>query len=401
MSLFNNWLMAVRLFMAECVSRACSAKWVKGLAVCIIICMLSAAFPHQVMAENVIAKGYVLIEASTGRVISGSNIDTRLPMASTTKIMTALITLEQENIYQEFLVDDNAIMVEGTSMGLVKGDTASLYALANGMLLSSGNDSANAAAVRISGSIDKFTELMNERAEKLGMKNTNFVTPSGLHDEKHYSTAYDMALLAREAIKNPLFTSICSRETSRVSFGNPPFMRTLNNHNRLLKEYDGCFGVKTGFTKKAGRCLVSAAERDGVRLICVTLGAANDWQVHKNLFDYGFAQINRIKVGEASAELAVTLPVAGGERGSVIARAASDTYAAIESSQLVNIKREIFTQKFCYAPIERGKVVGEIRYTLNGSVVASTPLIAVEDVNRQPVKNQKKTLWDSIEHLFN
>ncbi len=136
---------------------------------------------------------------------------------------------------------------------------------------------------------------MNERAQQIGMEQTNFVTPSGLDAQDHYSTAYDMALLAREAIRNEDFLSICSQTKITTEYGNPPYKRTLTNHNRLLSLYEGAIGVKTGFTKKAGRCLVSAAQRDGVTLICVTLNAPDDWNDHSALFDYGFSQVHTEK----------------------------------------------------------------------------------------------------------
>ena len=222
------------------------------------------------------AKAAVLMDAQTGRVLFAQNAGLRLPMASTTKIMTALLTLEQGGLDNYFQVDSDAIRVEGSSMGLQEGDSVSLRALAYGMLLASGNDGANAAAVRISGSIPAFVERMNARAAEIGMADTRFATPSGLDDPGHYSTAYDMALLAREALQNPLFAEICAQSKAVVQYGNPPYNRWLTNHNRLLREYPGTIGVKTGFTKASGRCLVSCAERDGVRLIAVTLGCPDD-----------------------------------------------------------------------------------------------------------------------------
>ena len=180
-------------------------------------------------------------------------------MASTTKIMTALLTLEQGGLDDYFQVDSDAIRVEGSSMGLQEGDSVSLRALAYGMLLASGNDGANAAAVRIAGSIPAFVERMNARAAEIGMADTRFATPSGLDDPGHYSTAYDMALLAREALQSPLFAEICAQSKAVVQYGNPPYNRWLTNHNRLLREYPGTIGVKTGFTKASGRCQIGRA----------------------------------------------------------------------------------------------------------------------------------------------
>ncbi len=341
------------------------------------------------------AKSYILIEATTERVIDSKNEQLQIPVASTTKIMTALITLEQKGLDSLFIVDANAIKVEGSSMGLREGDKASFFALANGMLLSSGNDSANAAAVKISGSIPKFAELMNKRAKELGMDNSNFVTPSGLHDEQHYSTAYDMALLAKAAIQNERFLSICSKSKAKVEFGNPPFTRYLANHNRLVKEYSGCIGVKTGFTKKAGRCLVSAATRDGVTLICVTLNASNDWQDHTRLLDYGFSVVKPIEI-TASYEN-IRLNVVGSQDKSVAVMPLDKTYASV--SQNDKLTQEIYADKFYYAPINKGDIVGEIRHLYNGNVVATTGLVAAQDVKIDIVQKEKTFLKKLKEFL--
>lgn len=335
---------------------------------------------------KVYAKSYVLIEASTARVVASSNEHERLPIASTTKIMTALITLEQPNIQEYFTVDSNAIKVEGTSMGLREGDQVNLYSLATGMLLPSGNDGANAAAVRIAGSIDKFAEIMNKRAKEIGMKNTNFVTPSGLHDENHFSTAYDMALLAKAAMKNKTFAEICGSEKSTVEFGNPLQKRTFTNHNKLVSEYEGCIGVKTGFTKKAGRCLVSAAEKDGVTLICVTLGASDDWNLHKSLFDYGFSSVKPIEIPVSNSPIFVN--VVGGASALISAVPDGKTLACIANEDVDKLEQEILLDKFYYAPIKAGSIVGELRHYLNGEHIASTTLVAGEGVEI-PLKKKK------------
>ena len=262
----------------------------------IIGTLLSAAviFPFAPKAEAVSlaglsAKAAILIDAQTGTVIAEKNEKQRLPMASTTKIMSALLLLESGGLDTPFRVDNEAIMVEGSSMGLCEDDIVTKRALCYGMLLPSGNDAANQTAVTLAGSTEKFAEMMNQRAEKIGLKDTNFVTPSGLHNENHYSTAYDMAMLTREALRNDDFREICGTKRAKLKFGNPPYERWLVNTNKLLTMYDCCIGVKTGFTDEAGRCLVSAAEKNGVTLICVTLNASDDWNDHKKMYDYGFS----------------------------------------------------------------------------------------------------------------
>lgn len=369
----------------------------KQISIIMSLVLLFAFSPRVVASGGIAAKGYVLIEGSTGRVIAGGNENAKLPMASTTKIMTALIALEQENIDEYFEVDAKAIMTEGTSMGLKTGDKATLRVLATGMLLPSGNDAANAAAVKISGSIPEFAKLMNARASQLNMKNTSFVTPSGLNHDNHYSSAYDMALLAREALKNDDFKEICGSIKSQVEYGNPPYKRYLTNHNRLLKEYDGCIGMKTGFTKKAGRCLVSAASRDGVTLICVTLGASNDWQVHKNLFDQGFKTTQKTEVKSTLDKLSIK--VVGGENNKInVAINATET-APITPEDVKGLSQQIFLDRFYYAPIKKGDVVGEVKHYLDGQEIASTTLVAGESVNLKPYV-EKKSKWQKIKAFF-
>lgn len=244
---------------------------------------------------QVSAKSAILINADDGRILYAKNENERRPMASTTKIMTALITLETAAVNNKVVtITDKMVRVEGSSMGLRPGDKLSLRALAEGMLLVSGNDAANSAAIAISGSDQAFAVLMNKRAKELNMTNTHFVTPSGLDDENHYTTAKDLAILAAAAMHNPDFAEIASQKVMAVQFVNPDQTRKLKNHNKLLSMYDGCIGVKTGFTKKSGRCLVSSAQRNGVNLIAVTLNDPDDWKDHQKLLDYGFSKIDRI-----------------------------------------------------------------------------------------------------------
>lgn len=317
----------------------------------------------------------VLIDEASGRVFFEQDKDEILPMASTTKIMTALLTLEEENLDRYFLVNSRAIQVEGSSMGLQAGDRVTLRVLAAGMLLASGNDAANAAAVRIAGSVEAFAVLMNLRAAEIGMTNTHFVTPSGLDDEEHYSTAYDMALLAREALKNPDFAAICSQTSIQVRFGNPPYDRWLSNHNRLLRLVEGADGVKTGFTKKSGRCLVSSAEQNGVSLICVTLRCSDDWNYHKTVYEKYFGLL---QAEELSALVGgIRIPVAGSRVFSVCCTAEPVT-AALMEGELQRVKVSVDLEPFLFAPVEAGETVGEAVFTLDGRELARAEIRAAE-----------------------
>ena len=289
-------------------------------------------------------------------------------------------------------------------MGLKAGDTVTLRALACGMLMASGNDAANSAAVRIAGALPAFAQKMNERAEQIGMEQTHFVTPSGLDAEEHYSTAYDMALLAREAIRNEDFLAICSQTKVTAEYGNPPYKRTLLNHNRLLSQYEGAIGVKTGFTKKAGRCLVSAAQRDGVTLICVTLKASDDWNDHSALLDYGFSKVQMEQRAEAFSS--GTLPVAGGEQGEVrIVPVQQAQFPKIEG-QTYGLTYQLEVPKFLYAPVQKDDIIGNVVYYADGKEMARYPVAAGENCAASPgsVKTEHKGffqgLWEKIQGFF-
>ncbi len=347
--------------------------------------------------SGISAKAAVLIDAQTGRVIAGKNEDSAMPMASTTKIMSALLLLESGDLDSEFRVDNNAIMVEGSSMGLRENDIVTKRILCYGMLLPSGNDAANETAVLLAGSAEKFAVMMNEKAVSLGLENTHFVTPSGLHDDDHYSTAYDMAMLTREAMKNEIFCEICKTKQIKLRFGDPPYERWLTNTNKLLSLYDGCIGVKTGFTDEAGRCLVSAAERNGVRLICVTLNASDDWNDHMKLYEYGFSAVKSRKAECDLSELSVN--VAGGTRTKVrIEPSELPRYTVIDGVEPeISYKTEI--ERFIYAPVEKGKKAGKISFYSDGMFIGSADLVSSEYCDAV-IKEYEPSFYDRIIDLI-
>ncbi|MBQ5321089.1 MAG: D-alanyl-D-alanine carboxypeptidase [Oscillospiraceae bacterium] len=339
------------------------------------LCALSIVFiAPEVSASiepNISAAAVALINAETGEVLYGENETEKLPMASTTKIMTALLSIEAGNLDEKFTVDSNAIRVEGTSMGLKEGDKVTLYELCVGMLLSSGNDAANAAAVRVGGSIEAFVEMMNEKAEKLSLTSTNFETVSGLDSKGHGSSALDMARLGAKALENEVFKSICSSKSVKVCFGQPEIQRTLYNHNKLLTLDEDIIGVKTGYTKKAGRCLVSAKEVDGITLVAVTLNASDDWNAHIKLFDYGFSKVQT----KTSAKESFSVSVVGGEKDKIALISSS-----AEISYIGDITEKIFLPQFAYAPINEGDKIGEKRFYSGGKEISSAPIFAAESI---------------------
>lgn len=375
----------------------------------IIISFISAAFfAVSVLSFNVCAgntkpessaKACVLIEEKTGRIIYENNSSSKLPMASTTKIMTTLLCLESGSLDDEFVVDSNAIKVEGSSMGLTEGDVVTKRALCYGMMLPSGNDAANVTALKIGGSYEKFADMMNERAAEIGMTRTCFVTPSGLEGEGHGASAYDMALLAREALKNPDFTEICSQSSAKVKFGNPPFDRWLKNTNKLLTMYDGVKGVKTGFTDEAGRCLVSACERNGLSLICVTLNDKNDWNDHIKLYDYGFSML---EPSELSSDEIIQIDVAGATAGSVPAKADGSITYGTDGMTENRITSEFIVPPFVYAPVKAGDTVGELKFYYDGKYIESLPVKAMKTTEYDDSfeENDNRTLFGKIKDFI-
>ncbi|NLG92464.1 MAG: D-alanyl-D-alanine carboxypeptidase [Clostridiales bacterium] len=370
----------------------------------LLVLFLPFFFPMMALADTaplqVSAKSAILMNADDGRILYAKDENERRPMASTTKIMTALITLETAAVNNKVVtITDKMVRVEGSSMGLRPGDKLSLRALAEGMLLVSGNDAANSAAIAISGSDQAFAVLMNKRAKELNMTNTHFVTPSGLDDENHYTTAKDLAILAAAAMHNPDFAEIASQKVMAVQFVNPDQTRRLKNHNKLLSMYDGCVGVKTGFTKKSGRCLVSSAQRNGVSLIAVTLNDPDDWKDHQKLLDYGFSKLTGYTIDDSS--YAVKIPVVGGTVDSVVVHGCKGNDIAVEYSDVSSIKRTVELSSFLYAPVEEGQTVGCIRYTLNSQTLATTDLVAAPPVAQEKTDKNIFQKWrEWLKNLF-
>ena len=377
----------------------------KRILAALLLLIWLFAYPIQTAAQktlNVGAKSVVVMDAVSGRILYAQNPYEVLPMASTTKIMTALLTLEEPYLDAYFEVDSQAIKTEGSSMGLKEGDMVSLRALAVGMLLASGNDAANAAAVKVAGSIDAFVMRMNARAKLIGMENTVFETPSGLDEGEHASTAYDMALLAREALQNEEFLKICSSESMSISYGNPPYKRTLTNHNKLLTMYENAIGVKTGYTKKAGRCLVSAAEKDGMRLIIVTFNCPDDWNVHESLYNQAFEELSLVSPQVDEMEN-LSIKVTGGEDSFVKVHLANTPQFPVFEGEESIFSTKVYMEPFLYAPVKKGDICGKVCYYWNDEWIATADLTAADDVlQKQIVKKRSffEQIWDFITGLF-
>ena len=363
----------------------------------ILLCFgLCFCFPLKAGALSTSAKASILINGATGEVIYESNADEKLPMASTTKIMTALLLCENNNFEREITVTEQMVRVEGSSMGLLAGDKVTLRDLLYGLMLASGNDAANVTAYVLGGSVNGFVSQMNQKAEELNLKDTHFATPSGLDAEGHYTTARDLANLARFAMQNEDFRKAVSCKTAVLNYGNPPYRRSLFNHNKLLGNYENAIGIKTGYTKKSGRCLVSAAEKSGNYVIAVTLNDPNDWADHKAMLEYG---LNAIKTTEISPEIKnYKIPVISGSEQELSVKLDSFTVSALDTS---DINYTVKLPQFVYAPIKKGEKIGDITYKKGDTVITTTEILSDKDITLCKAKESVfKKIKENYKHIF-
>ena len=353
-----------------------------------ILCGILAAsvFTCNAFAISTSAASAVLIEQESGRVLYTQNADEERLIASITKIMTAVVAIEHGDLRAEYTVtwDD---MAEGSSMYLAPGDVLTLEELLYGLMLSSGNDAALAVAHCVAGEVDAFVALMNEMAQRLAMSHSHFANPNGLDAEGHYASAADMARLTAYALENQLFRRIVS--TASITIGE----RYLTNHNKLLRLYDGCLGVKTGYTQAAGRTLVSAAQREGMTLICVTLHDGDDWNDHMALLDFGFASYHMETAVSAGQVLASVL-VRGGTSKTVTLAAKEDLRYPIADGERLTV--EVCVPVSVAAPVVPGEVMGEAVVRLDGEAVAFVDLIAAEPSAMDGEGEEGTSFWERL-----
>ena len=337
-----------------------------------ICCFLAALclysiIPCRTFAVETSAASAILVDAGSGRVLYEHNADRKMLIASTTKILTALVAIEEGDLHDTVKVSREAAFTEGSAMYLKEGETLTLETLLYGLLLCSGNDAAVAIAQHIGGSVKGFVAMMNEKARTLGMKDSSFANPNGLDDERHYSTARDMAKLAQAALKNETLMRIAS--TRSVTIGG----RAMHNHNKLLGYMDNCLGLKTGYTRAAGRTLVSCAEKNGQRLIAVTLQDGNDWADHQTLFDYGFSAYPA-KTCAVRGKVLTQAAVSGGVSSHVpLIAGESFCWPVFSGEQLTT---ELCLDRPLTAPVSVGTVAGAAVFRLNGTEIGRVPLVA-------------------------
>ena len=307
----------------------------------------------------------ILLDAQSGRVLYEKDADARSLIASTTKIMTGLLVAERCNVMDRVRIPPEAVGVEGSSMYLKEGEVLTVQELLYGLMLQSGNDAAVALAIYCGGTVEGFAELMNDKARTLGLTGTHFENPNGLDGREHYSTARDLAILTAYAMENPIFAKTVSTKTVTAAG------RVLTNHNKLLWRYDGAEGVKTGYTRAAGRILVSSAQRGGRRLIAVTINAPDDWRDHEALLDLGFSRYTS-KTIALQGQILAQVEVAGGRGGTVDLVASEDfSYPLAEGEK---VKLYLPGPGFVYAPVEKGDSAGAVYVAVDGKTVGTIPL---------------------------
>ena len=360
------------------------------LAVQFLVCSAVRVSAANEDGLSLSAESAILIEADSGCVIFESNAEKRLPMASTTKIMTALIAIESGELDRTVKIPEEAVGIEGSSIYLKVGEELTMSDLLYGLLLESANDAAAAIAIEVAGGFENFSELMNRRAESLGLSDTHFTNPHGLDDENHYTSAADLAALTREAMQNADFRRIVSTHSKDIPLNGDDGVRCLINHNRLLKSYDGAVGVKTGFTKRSGRCLVSCAERCGVSLIAVTLNAPDDWNDHRKLLDYGFSEYEHVTLA-VTGDITLNLPIVGGSESYVKCSNKDSLSVTLPRSSRVTTKIE--ADRYFPAPVTEGDALARAVFTVDGKEIASLPLFAESSVEKL---EQKTSIIDRI-----
>lgn len=358
------------------------------------LALLLAFLPIGVAAEETgtSALACVIIDEKSGRILLSHNADAPLPMASTTKVMTALLAMELGDLNAPVTCSRNAFGVPGTSIYLSEGETLTLHDMLYGLMLASGNDAATAIAEHIGGSVEEFCRMMTARAAELGCKNTVFLTPHGLPQEGHHTTAHDLALIAREAMTHELFREIVGTQRAAIPWEGRGYDRVLNNKNRLLSTYEGATGVKTGYTKKAGRCLVFGAERDGMRIIGVVLNCADWFDEAARLMDKAFSQYESVTLLSQS-DAAGTLSVTCSDGQSVEAYLSDDLTGVVPRGTIPQV--EIDLPHVVEAPVYRGQRLGIARLVSGGEIIAEVPLVASRDVARDDFPARWQMYWQS------
>jgi D-alanyl-D-alanine carboxypeptidase (penicillin-binding protein 5/6) len=335
----------------------------------------------------------ILMDGASSRVLWEQNSRQRLPMASTTKIMTAIAALEYGRLDDIVTIPPEASGIEGSSIWLSPGEHHTLEDLLYGLMLRSGNDAATAIALHIGGSIEGFAELMNSLARKIGAKDTNFTNPHGLHDDNHYTTAYDLALITAYGMKNPDFETIVSTKYRTIPWEGHEWDRAMKNKNKLLWTYEGANGVKTGYTKKAGRCFVGSSKRDNMQLIAVVLNCGPMFEDSAALLDYGFENYKNYDIYTTGQPI-FNVPVIKGKQNDIPMIAGKGFSIALKDDETEKIRTEVLVPESVEAPVLKGQPVGTIKIYFENRLMDELPVITAQAV-------EKRSIWDFFRKMVN
>ena len=364
----------------------------KKLLPLLIALALVPLLPARAEEISTSARACVVIDQRSGRILLSHNADTPLPMASTTKVMTALLAIERGNLDDPVTAGRNAFGVPGTSIYLSQGETLTLEQLLYGLMLASGNDAAVAIAEHIGGTVEDFCRLMTARAAELGCTGTVFLTPHGLPCKGHCTTAHDLALIAREAMTHDIFRQIVSTTRAKIPWDGRDYDRVLNNKNRLLTTYEGATGIKTGYTRKAGRCLVFGAEREGMAVIGVVLNCPDWFGEAARLMDEAFARWDAMTLLSAGEHLR-TIPVEGSGGDTVDAVLTADLTALVPENALPQV--EIDLPSSVAAPVHTGDALGTVRMVCQGETLCEVTLVAAANVRRDDFPARWESYWQN------
>ena len=355
----------------------------KKIQVCILsfIMVFVLASGTGFAAPDITAQSAVLIEAETGRVLYEKNAQNKMPMASTTKIMTALLAIENGDLGDTVEVSSNASGTEGSSIWLEVGEHMTLEDMLYGLMLASGNDAAVAVAEHIASDVQRFAGLMNQKAKEIGAVNTNFVNPNGLHDELHYTTAYDLGIISAYAMQNPVFREIVDTEYKEISWEGHKWNRVVKNKNKILWLYEGCNGIKTGYTKNAGRCLCSSAKRGDLQVVAVVLNAGDMFGDSMQLLDYAFENYSMETLVEADAYVG-TVNIDNGVYDTIDVYTEEEIRYPLSIDEKSNVKIKTYLEKDIKAPVVRGQTLGRVDVWIGGEKLSETVLKADRTIIR-------------------
>ena len=331
---------------------------------------------------------YAVLEASTLRVLGGENIDKKMEMASTTKIMTALIVLENSNLDKEFKIPKEAVGIEGSSIYLKENQIWTIRDLLYGLMLRSGNDSAMALAIATAGSCDRFVEMMNEKAEELNLKNTHFENPHGLHSDTHYTSAYDLAVISSYAMRNDEFVKIVSSKSYVAEANQTRERQYFLNKNKLLSSYDGANGIKTGYTTDSGRCLVSSALKNNMQVVCVVLNCYDMWNACSHYMDKAFDEYQPVEMGK-KGDILATLDINDKEYSLALQ---SNFVLPLREGDNIECGGFFDIDESLEVPVEKGSVVGKINFYNDNRLLFGVNIVNIEEINDTGVLRKLKNL---------